>query len=371
MQDVVPKKNSIASKSIMGGVAMSRKRSYDTDEFEAFKVESMRKAAKVEKDHLACRNDFHIQMKKMNDQHEYKIKTMAKEDDDLVKQLKKDHLACRNDFHIQMKKMNDQHEYKIKIMGKEDDDFVKQLKSLHERTLTAKHETIESHERTSTAQRATIEVQKSAIDKQESVVNRFTAMIDDTMSTNQLLHKKNLALNEKLSDATTRCSKYFAANIKYYTKSVAVREELNNLRYILEVGEDPVRGPPFCPVSQSSLLRNDTVAVFEGDCNCNSMVRQSVSETCIKNFNDGSDVRCLNCFAACKRIVFSTAVNSTSTNSWRKIEKLTGCGDFESVSRRNATILTKRLDDQKTIDTKNLRDCVKHLTSERLVVSTV
>ena len=331
MQDVVPKKNSIASKSIMGGVAMSRKRSYDTDEFEAFKVESMRKAAKVEKDHL----------------------------------------ACRNDFHIQMKKMNDQHEYKIKIMGKEDDDFVKQLKSLHERTLTAKHETIESHERTSTAQRATIEVQKSAIDKQESVVNRFTAMIDDTMSTNQLLHKKNLALNEKLSDATTKCSKYFAANIKYYTKSVAVREELNNLRYILEVGEDPVRGPPFCPVSQSSLLRNDTVAVFEGDCNCNSMVRQSVSETCIKNFNDGSDVRCLNCFAACKRIVFSTAVNSTSTNSWRKIEKLTGCGDFESVSRRNATILTKRLDDQKTIDTKNLRDCVKHLTSERLVVSTV
>ena len=309
MQDVMVKNNSIASRSIVGGVAMSRKRSYDTDEFEAFKVESTRKAAKVEKDHLACLNDFQVQIKKIKAQHEYKVKTMAREDDD----------------------------------------FVKQLNALHERTFTAQHATIES--------------QKSSIEKMESVVKRYTDMLNDTKSTNQLLHNQNLELNEKLAASNMKSIKYAEANIKYFTKSVAVRDELNNLRYILEVGEDPVRGPAFCPVSRNSLLRNDTVAVFEGNCNCNSMVKQSVSGPCIKNFNDGSDVRCLNCFSACDRIVLSTVANATSTNSWRKIEKLTGCGDFESVSHRNSTILEQRLADQKAIDTKNLRESVKQLVS--------
>jgi hypothetical protein len=304
MQDVMVKNNSIASRSIVGGVAMSRKRSYDTDGFEAFKVESTRKAAKVEKDHLACLNDFQIQIKKIKAQHAYKLETMVREDSDYIKKI------------------------------------------------TALNEKIHSD------QLKTIEIQKSTINKMESAHESAfklkTDLFNEIKSTNNLLHNKNLELNEKLASATMK-------SIKYVEKSVAVRDELDNLRYILEVGEDPVRGPAFCPVSRNSLLRNDTVAVFEGDCNCNSMVKQSVSGPCIDNFNDGSDVRCLNCFSACGRIVLSTVANATSTNSWRKIEKLTGCGDFESVSIRNSTILEKRLADQKAIDTKNIRDCVKQL----------
>ena len=295
MQDAVETQNPIVSKSISGGGAMPRKRSYEADAFEAFKVESVKKAAKVEDDHIASINYLQLQLQIINAQHQKMVEKM------------------KND----------------------DSAYIMRLQSVNDRTFVA---------------------QKDHLNIQQDVIKTQADNLNDMESIVKLLEKKNLSLEIKLASAVTK-------NATYAAEKNSVGVELNNLRYILEVGEDPVRGPAFCPISRTSLLRNDTVAVFQGGCNCNSMVKHSVSGPCFTNFNNGSDVRCLNCFAACDRLVTSTVASATADNTWRKLEKLTGCGDFESVSSRNSAILEQRLKDQKAIDTKNLRNSIMHLMS--------
>ena len=204
------------------------------------------------------------------------------------------------------------------------------------------------------------DIQKIALDKME--VNRALASTryDNTVKSqcDSIDHWKDncMKISDAITDVRNELSSVYAQVDKVTDTTDEVRDELNTLHYILETGEHPVRGSPFCPVSQTPLMRNDIVAVFEGDCNCNVMVKQAVAGPCVKNFNDGTDTRrCMNCFGLCERVRYFITANAIANVSWRKIETLTGCADFESVSDRSARLTKKKFDEQKAY---NLRDYV-------------
>ena len=200
--------------------------------------------------------------------------------------------------------------------------------------------------------------QKITIEKQE--VNHFAnaaqydhvtkgqrVTIDQWKDNFDSMRKSLTALRTKLAVAFTDIE-------KAQDKADYVRDELNTLRYILETGEHPLCGSPFCPVSQTSLMRNDVVAVFECDYNCNTMIKGSVSGPCVANFKDGTDLRCMKCFETCNKVGYSTTAQATANFSWRKLEKLTGCGDFDAVSIRRDCLTQKKLEDERAFYTKDL-----------------
>jgi hypothetical protein len=202
--------------------------------------------------------------------------------------------------------------------------------------------------------------QKRVIKKNEekytSASSDYNVVSKGQRDTIEIMHQTVETMRQSLSGMRAKLSDSYMNIDRAEDKADAVRIELNTLRYIIETGEHPFRESSFCPVSQTSLMRNDVVAVFEGDCNCNSMVKQSVSKPCVDSFNDGTDIRCMSCFQPCNNLVFSTTAQATANFTWRKLEKLTGCGDFDSVSDRNARLIEKRLDDQRAYTTRNVRD---------------
>ena len=129
-----------------------------------------------------------------------------------------------------------------------------------------------------------------------------------------------------------------------------IRVELDTLRFIMETGEDPFNGNVVCPISKTPLLRNDSVVVFMGPCGCNKMVKSSVSRHSVDAFNSGEDVRCMECSLPCDKLLYSTTAKATIDIQWCKLEKQTGCGDFESVCQRSCSINEAKISEQKAKD---------------------
>ena len=105
MKDVVGTNKSIVSKSIVGSVAMPRKRSYEATEFEAFRAESRKKAAKAKNDHLASLNGFREQHLDIKPIYEMTVETIKEDASAYINQLNYIHettfVALRETVQIQ------------------------------------------------------------------------------------------------------------------------------------------------------------------------------------------------------------------------------------------------------------------------------
>lgn len=131
---------------------------------------------------------------------------------------------------------------------------------------------------------------------------------------------------------------------------------LNKLRYTHEFHQHPSRGIPMCPVSQTMLMPSEPVVVMEAPCSCNCMIKTQYADIPFRKFHRGGEVKCMTCNTEVTDMVHSTVEQAETRISWRALEYLTGCDDYDTLLDKRVAHIEKDHADQTTRATKPYRD---------------
>ena len=203
-----------------------------------------------------------------------------------------------------------------------------------------------------------IESQKGAIEDETQLSSAYKRINNVHRDTINIMEQNNKTLSQTIENSERSMALTQEELSNAMRTADLVRVELDNLRFIMATGKNPSDENPVCPTSNSSFMPTDNVVVFQGSCSCNVMMKMSSSRAQIEEFYVNKKVKCIKCFALCDKISFSSVLEFNTVVSWSKLQTLTGCGDFVSVSAQNSLLENKKIDDtkmtQKTTTKKNV-----------------
>ncbi|KAJ1469626.1 hypothetical protein T484DRAFT_1754342 [Baffinella frigidus] len=142
-----------------------------------------------------------------------------------------------------------------------------------------------------------------------------------------------------------------------------IKDSVNEMRYVTEIGSSSKKAQQTCPVSTDLLLPSETVVMVFAECECNCMIKYDCAQALIKSFDNGDAVKCMLCRSAVTSIKVTTTKNAEKLFAWRDVEAYTECNSVEDVYKQHATIVERLKAETAHQDTHKIRKQLESISA--------